>query len=88
MVPHQEQISATLNTDSSNSRPIRISPDSREVHERRIEIPTRNNKADKDTQKDGEQLHKQLAESTNLSQIAIDTLIADQNIEIWRKRRA
>ncbi|KAA6362598.1 MAG: hypothetical protein EZS28_041875, partial [Streblomastix strix] len=30
----------------------------------------------------------QLAESTNLSQIAIDTQIADQNIETWRKRRA
>ncbi|KAA6311912.1 MAG: hypothetical protein EZS28_056027, partial [Streblomastix strix] len=36
----------------------------------------------------GEQLYRQLAESTNLSQIAIDTLIADQNIEIWKKRRA
>ncbi|KAA6356463.1 MAG: hypothetical protein EZS28_048010, partial [Streblomastix strix] len=38
--------------------------------------------------KEGEQLYKQLAESTNLSQIAIDTLIADQNIETWKKRRA
>ncbi|KAA6398721.1 MAG: hypothetical protein EZS28_005753 [Streblomastix strix] len=84
----QVQINATLNTESSNFRPIGISLDSRQVHERRTETRTRNHRVNKDKQKDGEQLYRQLAESTNLSQIAIDTLIANQNIETWRKRRA
>ncbi|KAA6393546.1 MAG: hypothetical protein EZS28_010922 [Streblomastix strix] len=68
--------------------PIGISPDSKQIYEKRTETPTRNNRADKDKYKDGEQLYRQLTESTNMSQIAIDTLIADQNIETWRKRRA
>ncbi|KAA6389875.1 MAG: hypothetical protein EZS28_014598 [Streblomastix strix] len=71
-----------------NSRPIGISPNLRQVNERRTETPNRNNRADKDKYRDGEQLYRQLAESTNLSQIAFETLIADQNIETWRKRRA
>ncbi|KAA6367273.1 MAG: hypothetical protein EZS28_037199, partial [Streblomastix strix] len=63
-------------------------PDSRQIYERRTETTIRNNRADKDKHKDGESLYIQLDASTNLIQVAIDTLIADQNPETWRKKRA
>ncbi|KAA6366800.1 MAG: hypothetical protein EZS28_037675 [Streblomastix strix] len=88
MVPFQVQVNATPSIESNNSRLIGISPESMQIHESRTKTPTRNNKADKDKYKDGESLYRQLAEPTNLSQIVIETLIADQNIETWRKRSA
>ncbi|KAA6397703.1 MAG: hypothetical protein EZS28_006775 [Streblomastix strix] len=84
----RDKAAAVLILPRCNSWPIGVNADSRQIYERRTKIAISNNRTNQFKYNDGEQLYRLLAKSTNLSQIAIDTLIADQNIETFRKRGA